>query len=317
MIVAAEKNMCTKKNFDFRVESCAQPRIISDHLGSTRVVLKEDGSVDGFFDYYPNGKVSRSSETINSPAERLTGKQHDGESNLEYFGARYYNADVVRWLSVDPLSEKHRDWTPYNYVLGNPLILIDPDGRQVDFNRVSTPSATTINLFREASTYFSNTLSGSAGLEGGVTIAKGEGRVGPAKLGFEVDYVSVAGGVNEKGNSVFEWKFITAKGEGAFGSATGKIEGNVVKEKYEFQDGNVTKESKELSGEAKGTLGKNGFELSADKSFKVEVGGKTGALKAKVGIDFYQAYKGFEKAAEGASQYVKDIINTKGENKQE
>ena len=36
----------------------------------------------------------------------------------------------ARWLSVDPLAEKHPDWTPYHYVLANPLLLIDPDGRQ-------------------------------------------------------------------------------------------------------------------------------------------------------------------------------------------
>lgn len=36
----------------------------------------------------------------------------------------------ARWLSVDPLAEKHPDWTPYYYVLANPLLLIDPDGRQ-------------------------------------------------------------------------------------------------------------------------------------------------------------------------------------------
>ena len=36
----------------------------------------------------------------------------------------------ARWLAADPLAEKHPDWTPYNYVLGNPLTLFDPDGRQ-------------------------------------------------------------------------------------------------------------------------------------------------------------------------------------------
>ena len=36
----------------------------------------------------------------------------------------------TRWQAIDPLAEKHPDWTPYNYVLGNPLILYDPDGRQ-------------------------------------------------------------------------------------------------------------------------------------------------------------------------------------------
>jgi len=37
---------------------------------------------------------------------------------------------VGRWGGVDPFLEKHFDFNPYNYVLDNPLNLIDPDGKQ-------------------------------------------------------------------------------------------------------------------------------------------------------------------------------------------
>jgi hypothetical protein len=47
--------------------------------------------------------------------------------------ARYYDPQTVRFITPDPLKEKHPDWTPYNYVLANPLILVDPDGRQVSY----------------------------------------------------------------------------------------------------------------------------------------------------------------------------------------
>ena len=36
------------------------------------------------------------------------------------------------WLSVDPLAEEFPDWSPYCYVMNNPLNLIDPDGRAPD-----------------------------------------------------------------------------------------------------------------------------------------------------------------------------------------
>jgi len=38
---------------------------------------------------------------------------------------------VSRWLSPDPLTEEYSSWSPYNYVMNNPLIFVDPDGQKV------------------------------------------------------------------------------------------------------------------------------------------------------------------------------------------
>ena len=63
---------------------------------------------------------------------KFTGKEHDDDFGLnwDYFGARYYDAVVGRWLGVDPSAARFASYTPYNYSLNSPLALIDPDGRE-------------------------------------------------------------------------------------------------------------------------------------------------------------------------------------------
>jgi hypothetical protein len=43
----------------------------------------------------------------------------------------FYHPDPSIWLSVDPLSDKYPNLTPYAYCANNPVILMDPDGREV------------------------------------------------------------------------------------------------------------------------------------------------------------------------------------------
>ena len=45
---------------------------------------------------------------------------------LNYFGARYYDAEIGRWISTDPAAEFS---DLYNYTGGNPIVAVDPDGR--------------------------------------------------------------------------------------------------------------------------------------------------------------------------------------------
>ncbi len=107
---------------------------VKDHLGSIKMTLDEDGIVVGHDDYYPFGMVMPGRSMNNSNPNsiyKFTGKERDEETHYDYFGDRYYDSRIGRWLSVDPLADKYAGWSPYNYVMNNPLILIDPDGREV------------------------------------------------------------------------------------------------------------------------------------------------------------------------------------------
>lgn len=77
---------------------------------------------------------NRSYEPAGSQKYQFTGMERDKESGMgnndgyDYFGARYYDNRIGRWGQVEPLYNSYMQFTPYNYSLCNPIVLIDGDG---------------------------------------------------------------------------------------------------------------------------------------------------------------------------------------------
>lgn len=101
----------------------------SDHLGSATWITTKTGQPVEYLHYMPYGELWRDQRTTSySERFRFTGKERDTETGYDYFGARYYSSTLPTWLSVDPLSDKYPNISPYAYCNWNPVKNVDPDG---------------------------------------------------------------------------------------------------------------------------------------------------------------------------------------------
>lgn len=112
---------------------------LKDHLGNVRVMLADNGDPLEETHYYPFGLTQRGISTQASGAivnrykfggkELQSGEFSNGSGLEQYdFGARYYDQQIGRWNSIDPLTEKSSGLTPYRYGFNNPIRFLDPNG---------------------------------------------------------------------------------------------------------------------------------------------------------------------------------------------
>ena len=125
-----------------------------DHLGSVSVVSNQRGLPYERVEYLPFGEVwiEETDPATGYIPFRFTSKELDEETGLYYYGARYYEPTISRWMSADPagfalVNPMERDneggWKPkasysiieasnwYAYVSNNPVIYVDPTGMEL------------------------------------------------------------------------------------------------------------------------------------------------------------------------------------------
>ncbi|HRR61934.1 MAG TPA: RHS repeat-associated core domain-containing protein, partial [Spirochaetota bacterium] len=146
----------------------------SDHLGSSSVLTTQQGSYHERIEYLPYGETWVEDKAVSdgyTTPYKFTGKELDAETGLYYFGARYYDARMSRWISADPALEKYIPkpndydtehdfyWYIFNDASGklpgmggvynsininvycygglNPVKFVDPDGKLIGYPWVS------------------------------------------------------------------------------------------------------------------------------------------------------------------------------------
>ena len=101
-----------------------------DLLQSVLGVSDHNGAVLENTRYAPFGarRVPPSTGTSANPL-RYTGRERDPDTDLYYYRARYYDPDLGRFLSEDPLGFGGGDPNFYAYVGNNPMVANDPSGQ--------------------------------------------------------------------------------------------------------------------------------------------------------------------------------------------
>jgi RHS repeat-associated protein len=119
------------------LKQCVIPTYIhGDHLGSTSTTTNASGQCTSAQWYYAYGNIRTPAPTTpcsgTLPTDfTFTGQRRDASANLMYYGARYYDSALGRFVSADTVVPKPGNPQTLNrfaYAYNNPLRYIDPTG---------------------------------------------------------------------------------------------------------------------------------------------------------------------------------------------
>jgi RHS repeat-associated protein len=106
---------------------------LGDHLNTIRDIVKSDGTVVDHLEYNSFGKLISVTKNPDSTFFAYTGKLTDKNSDLQWNINRWYDSEVGRWMSEDPIGFESNDTNIYRYVNNLPLLLIDVYGLRIEY----------------------------------------------------------------------------------------------------------------------------------------------------------------------------------------
>jgi RHS repeat-associated protein len=123
-----------------------------DGLGSVTALMDSNENVIATYVYDVFGKLSGQTGTLENPF-RFTCREYDSESGLYYYRLRYYDANIGRFTTKDPLIAID-SMSTYVYAKNNPVIYVDPNGLEAKVKlgfEIASPSGTIRGLPQKTS----------------------------------------------------------------------------------------------------------------------------------------------------------------------
>jgi RHS repeat-associated protein len=98
---------------------------LTDHLGSTNGLADSSGSLTASTSY---DSFDNATNTSFPTRYQYTGREFDSFTGLHYYRARWYYANLGRFISEDPIGFAGGDFNLFEYVWSNPQNFTDPKG---------------------------------------------------------------------------------------------------------------------------------------------------------------------------------------------
>ncbi|HTN08213.1 RHS repeat-associated core domain-containing protein [Agriterribacter sp.] len=183
---------------------------LSNHLGNVLSAVSDkkkghdagNGTIDYYEadvmsaqDYYPFGMQmpGRTYTSANNYRYGFNGKEQDKEGPVQYdYGFRIYDPALGRFKSVDPITNKYPELTPYQFASNRPIDGVDLDGLEY-VKRIHTVAGNGMVIHTEDYVYYQmseNQLSALGGTSAGRYNAGGHG---PKGEGVQHQYINASG----------------------------------------------------------------------------------------------------------------------------
>jgi len=121
----------------------------TDQVDSVSFVTDEVGSAVHRFEYLPYGEAWKKEKNTKVGEEdhnpKFNSQELDTETNFYYYNARYYDPEISRFVTADPVVDgvhSLQGWNGYMYVQGNPIVYKDPTGNNnegLDADTINSP----------------------------------------------------------------------------------------------------------------------------------------------------------------------------------